>query len=94
MEIQEYFKKKKAFYNALLNFIDSGEFQNEYEFNKLTVLIKSHEIETVISLILNIANNHHRKEGFFNKIENILLNLEKDIKDYSKAKQYYSYLIV
>ncbi|KAK8847126.1 hypothetical protein M9Y10_019707 [Tritrichomonas musculus] len=81
MEIQEYFKKKKAFYNALLNFIDSGEFQNEDEFNKLTVLIKSHEIEPVISLILNIANNHHRKEGFFNKIENILLNLEKDIKE-------------
>ena len=46
-----------------------------------------------MTLILNLSNNHHRKEGFFNKIENILLNLEKDIKDCAKLKQYYSYLI-
>lgn len=39
-----------------------------------------HELDSTLRLILNIANNHHRSNDFFSKIEKIILIFKNEIK--------------
>ena len=90
MEVQEYFNRKKEFYNILLEFIeeyDSNDESNDANFKALIQYIEIHkfnenteEFEHFLRLLLNIFNNHYRHSGFISKIERIFLYFEKSIK--------------
>lgn len=39
------------------------------------------ELAHLLGMIVSISNNYHRKEGFFDKIEQIIQYLENDIRN-------------
>ena len=71
--------------NNLLSFLDDDTF-NESILNSLLDELKFHDnklkLISLLHLILEIANNHHRTPGFFDKIEQILTNFQSNIKTF------------
>lgn len=86
MELQSYIDKMKNIQKNLLEFIDSEEnieenFQNLTKiFHDENILKSKHKIKTILYILLNIANNHHRTPNFFSKIEKILIFMKDSIK--------------
>lgn len=75
--MQEYIEKKKEFYDSLLEFLESIEYDIDY-FHDFIKIIKQEkleddcqEFEEFLRLLNNIINHHHRNENFIIKIEQI-----------------------
>ncbi|KAK8871663.1 hypothetical protein M9Y10_007401 [Tritrichomonas musculus] len=91
MEIQSYIDQKIDIQNLLLEFIDEEIDENNLLFiapdKNLPNLEYREELRELLYLILKISNNHHRCDGFFNKIKQIFLILKEDINNsFSKAE--------
>ena len=73
MLIRKYFTEKKNFHEYVLSYIDGGDRSdyakiiNHIETNQMEK--NKEEIRELFHLIVNIANNHHRDQIFFVKIE-------------------------
>ena len=87
MNIQEYIERMKTIQNKILNFLDNTQDIEEHyqNLNKLfedsKIRNNKHLLKTVLYIIANISNNHHRYPEFFEKLEKILQIFEKEIKD-------------
>lgn len=74
--------------DELLNFLDHGDHLEENFENFIKVLTKQnilkdkHDLKIILYLIVNIANNHHRYENFYSKIDQILIKIKDQIKRY------------
>ena len=86
MGIQEYLTKMSSIQKLILSYI-------EYEasslkpvanlmeiFNNLKALKDKHELKSVLHMLSNIADNHHRGPCFFERIEKIINFLKLDMK--------------
>ena len=99
IEIQRYFGRKKEVYDALFKFIESNYSADRY-FENLIEIVQMQDIqntreefEKFIYLILNICNNHYRYAGFLNKIFQVLLYFQNDIKHhFSNFEIYYIFM--
>ena len=96
IEIQQYFERKKEVYNALFKFIESNDFADRY-FDNLIKIVQMQEIqntreefEKFILLILNICNNHYKHTGFLNKLFQVLLYFQNDIKHHFSNFEIYN----
>ena len=86
LRVKKYFDKKKELQEALLTFIDNtSDLVDDYYY--LTRLIEEQKIESkpeefklYLHLIKNIVSDHHRGQNFYEKIERILLQYRKYIK--------------
>ena len=83
--MQDYIDNKKEIQNAFLDYIDC-EYQNELKYSKLKDLLEHNQLfnsreEALLFLhmILGVANNHHRTNFFFVKIETILLSYKNEV---------------
>ena len=81
----EYIEKMKTIQNAILECLDD---ESDKILDKLTELLNNqknlkdvHELKSILYLILNIFQNHHRGPFFFDKIKAIINILKSDIKD-------------
>ena len=87
MEIQQNIDLKKTIQSNLLEFIDDeSSIEENYHnlitlFNVQKIQENPDELQSVLYLILKIANNHHRSPTFFSKIEKILLFFKDSIKE-------------
>lgn len=87
MSIKDYIEQMKSIQNKTLLFIDSEESIEEHYSNLVKILddvkIKENKIslKQFLSFIIQISNNHHRKQNFFNKIEQILTIFNDSIKE-------------
>lgn len=88
MEIENYLNKMKEIQITLLRYIeDEANFEVNYNnliklFNDGNILNIKFEFKSVIYLLLNISNNHHRGTNFFDKIFRIFANFPDTIKKY------------
>ena len=88
MDCPKYLDKMKKIQENLLEFIDNED-NVEEKFQNLINLLKDqkfrdneNDLKSFLYLVLRIANNHHRKEGFFNKIERILTFFKDEIRKF------------
>lgn len=86
LSIQEYLNNKKDIQSKLLEFVDASTNPNNY-FDNLIALISDQKIvesplefKEFIRLLVQISNDHHRSPDFFDKIEQILLHYNQNIK--------------
>ena len=80
MEINEYINQSKELYDILLEFIECED-NNEQYFKQLTDYFKAQEKLTLILKILSsLSSNHNRNTYFIQKIEEILLYYQNEIK--------------
>ena len=89
-EIQNYFSGINEVYEHVLIFIDNPDPDSEEDFTNLLQIIDTHGIDVneekfhhFISLLVNLANNHHRHTSFFSKIERILSRYRRKIQENS-----------
>ncbi|KAK8889715.1 hypothetical protein M9Y10_034468 [Tritrichomonas musculus] len=85
MNVQKYLDEMKNFQITLLKYLDHDNDQQSYL--NLVTFVKDQmnrkcpeEIKETFQLIVNIANNYHRQPGFFDKIDQLLLNIKDEIK--------------
>lgn len=87
-KIDEYINNKKDIQEAILNLIDSEFDTLEYNNNilELATIFQNEdfsnnreELKILINFISKVTKNHHRQNGFFKKIEQILQFLMNDI---------------
>lgn len=78
MEFQEYIHQKKEFYTLLLSYLESND-SDEIDYSNLMKQLKNDKFQTnheefkeLLQLLNKISKNHHRKAGFFSKINQIL----------------------
>ena len=85
--MEEYIEGKKQLQQAILDYIDCND-ENQLQLlqdvknalDEQNVQENQYELAAVLYLILNISNNYHRFPNFFQKIDEILLYLENDIR--------------
>ena len=89
MSIHEYFIHMKEVNDKIIDFVDNEDIGDD-DFQELIKDIKGHKLpdnhanfKSLLYLILNIANNHHRRINFFDKIFQILRYFQHEIKEYS-----------
>ncbi|KAK8871653.1 hypothetical protein M9Y10_007390 [Tritrichomonas musculus] len=86
MSIEHYFNELKKIYESIISFIDdeSGEetnYQNLIKlFDDLKIRENKYELKSILHLLLNISNNHHRNSSFFDKIGQIFTYFKDQIK--------------
>ena len=91
----EYLEEMKEIQNHLLEFIDSEE-ENQQNFDDLEKILKSRsshfksqELISVLNIISQIVDNHHRGPFFFDKIKQIINCYKEEIKQtFSNVKIY------
>ena len=87
-DIQRFLEQMKKIQQNLLVFIqeESNENENFEILNKIfedsKICDNKHEINSVLHMIANIANNHHHVPNFFNKIDKVLNYFKDSIKKY------------
>ena len=97
MNVPEYLEKMKNIQNYLLSFVENESNNEEnYQnfinsFSNLNIPKDYFEIKSIINLIQKIANNHHRSQSFFTKIEQVLIYIHqrgffKEIKVFNICK--------
>lgn len=87
-EISEYISKKKELYDSVLDFIESDDTVDIHQkFDILVKIFEKHqisdnqnELRLLIRMLSQISKNHRRIPGFIEKIEQILLFFENQIK--------------
>lgn len=78
MDVDDYIDQMKKIYDLILSFIDDSESDDALLEILLDIIKgqkideKREELEHFLGIIINIANNHHRIPGFFNKIEKLI----------------------
>lgn len=95
MDYDVYLKKMRENRNALLEYLDDEQNTDEvFEkinkyFNDQKIFEDPHFFKETITLISCIANNHHRNEHFFDKIDRILSSFKSEIlKNFSNYEIY------
>ncbi|KAK8835741.1 hypothetical protein M9Y10_040560 [Tritrichomonas musculus] len=85
MSIKQFLDELKEIHKNLLEYLDN-ESEMEVNFQILTknfdnynIRKDQHILKSLLRLLLNIANNHHRHPTFFNKIEKIILIFKDQI---------------
>ena len=94
-----YIQIMKRIHESLLNFIDDEDnpeenFQNFNSlFNDLKIRDNIHMFKSLLHLIVEIGNNHHRGPNFFSKIGQVLRLFKEDIKkNFSNTEIYYIFI--
>ena len=97
MDLKGYFDKMKTIENQILQLINDNDAEQE-TFTKLITLFEDskisenkHELESVLYLLLKIANNYHRSANFFLKIDQILLFFKNEILKYYTNEEIYHF---
>ena len=70
MEIETLVKKMKDINSALIDFIEADEDCETTVNENHKIFQNIEEIRLLFQLISRIADNHHRKSDFFDKLEN------------------------
>ena len=85
MSVQDYLDQMKKLQATLLNYLEKEDLIEEY-LNNFMQLFQDYKIckhkqkfESVLHLLLNISNNHHRELNFFQKIEKIILYFKTNL---------------
>ena len=87
-KIVNYLNKMKDIQKSLLDYLDNENFNEELSqsiitfFSNQKVKGSKQELKSVLYLISNIADNHHRNIHFFPKIFEIILFFRNEIKKY------------
>ncbi|KAK8840313.1 hypothetical protein M9Y10_030869 [Tritrichomonas musculus] len=88
MEIENYLNKMKEIQNTFLKYVENEESTND-QYNKLIKIFddekianNQHKLKSVLYLLLNVSNYHHRGPNFFDKIFKIILVFRDSIKKY------------
>lgn len=81
MNIKKYIDEMKEVQENLLEFLDNDA-NNETTFQNSRICDDQNKLKTLLHLILNIANNHQRKQNFFSKIDQVLMFYKEYIKKY------------
>lgn len=96
MEHQEYIIHKKELYDKLMQLIEYESIYDD-DFAILINFIKNqkiqknaNELKLLIGLLIDISNNHHRKYNLIDRIEQILLYFEDDIKEKLSASEIFN----
>ncbi|KAK8894012.1 hypothetical protein M9Y10_022444 [Tritrichomonas musculus] len=85
MNVREFIEKKKKMQEYLLEFIEREDEEEENFLNfqdfcdYQNVTMNKHEMKALLYLIIKIADNHHRTNNFFAKIEQILIKIKEAI---------------
>ena len=90
-KIREYFSEKESIQNALLDYLNTENTNEDFFLEKISYLKdrtnnkqaiqkNRQELKNFLFLLLNISNNHHRTPNFFSKVNNILIYLSEIIK--------------
>ena len=86
MSFQEYIDQMKSIHQNLIDFLDQMQDEEERFLNIIRSLVDlkkdQHKLKSILYMLVNISNNHHRYPQFFNKIEKILQSLKTDITKY------------
>ena len=73
MKIKEYIERMKTIQNKILEFIDQGQDVEEHYqnlinlFQDLQIRSNKYRLKTILYILSNISNNHHRYPDFFFK---------------------------
>lgn len=84
MQIHEYIDKMKKIHQNLLEYLEDGSKEEEYQ-NLLTLIDENHirdlnsELKNFLHLIVSISNDHYRTPDFFGKIEQLILQFKDEI---------------
>ena len=85
-ETQKFIDEINEIYESILIYIDNPDPISESDYKNLLEIFNKHNIERnqeqlqhIISLLVNISTDHHRQEGFFTKIERILIRYRNQI---------------
>ncbi|KAK8841561.1 hypothetical protein M9Y10_027185 [Tritrichomonas musculus] len=95
MSLQKYLEKMKTIQDNILEFLDNEEdpesnFENLRQiFDEQKIFDDQQEFQSLMHLILKIANNYFRKSGFFDKICKILLLCKETMKKYLSNSEIY-----
>lgn len=77
-KLQKYINSKKEVYNAVLDFLESPECNDDYFQNLIKIVDNQQyeksqeEYEQFLYMIKHISNNHHRNEIFLKKVFQIV----------------------
>ena len=87
MDIQQYINQMKEIQNVFISFIEDEDDSNQsfHQFMKLfddNIRENQYELKTFLHLLVTISNHHYRNSEFFNKINQILQNIQDIIKKY------------
>ena len=93
MTVNDYFKKMNEIQNEIIGFIDNDDEESETYFQNfikkvdlLNIQKTKYEMLSLLYLILNISNNHHQTQNFFEKIIKLISiyknQIKKDFSDY------------
>ncbi|KAK8857347.1 hypothetical protein M9Y10_015751 [Tritrichomonas musculus] len=85
-QTQKYLASKKDIYIAVLDYLESSEWSDEYFDNLIKIIDAQHlekvqeEYEHFLYMIEHISNNHHRDETFIKKVFQIMQHYKPQIK--------------
>lgn len=88
MKTQQYLDEMQKIQYSLLEFLENEsnseeQFQNLKEiFNEYKITDDHYKLKSLLYLVTKIANNHHRGQDFFSKIDQVLNLFKNDIKKY------------
>lgn len=86
-EYKRYIEKMKRIYECILGYIRGDDDEENYEnlhniIKEFNILTNREDMKTIFNILIEISNNHRRKDNFFEKIEQILQIFKKDVKKY------------
>ena len=88
MNSNEYLNEMKKIQQNILDLLDyENDTEEKYQnlkniFADINIHDNQYKIKSIMYLLLNICKNHHREEGFFSKIEQILNLFKEDLHKY------------
>ena len=88
MSIQDYIEKFQTIQADLIDFIKNEDnveenYQNLVNYiEEQEIRMDKHELKLFLNLLSKIADNYHRYESFFEKIEKIILLFKSEMKNY------------
>ena len=88
MHSNEYLEEMQKIQQNLLDLLDyENDVEEKYQylkniFDDIKIYDDQYKIKSLMYLLLHICKNHHREEGFFNKIEQILKFFIEDLQKY------------
>lgn len=86
MDSNDYFDEMKKIQKNILDYLDyESNAEEKYQnikmiFDDIQIHDNRYKIKSLMHLLVHISNNHHREEGFFSKIEQILSLFKEDLK--------------
>ena len=86
--MQEYIEQNKKIYTYLINFLEQADdYDNDEQFQELLTILTTYQEQSdkyreFLQMISVISNYHQRLPNFISRVEEILLSLKEEIKQF------------